>query len=81
LPRPEPRLEVISIGESALADEGAGDTGEGEEVVGFAFVASVESAAAGKPGHGAFDSPAVAAKSPRRLDSFACDALLDAALT
>ncbi|MDX2540172.1 hypothetical protein, partial [Streptomyces scabiei] len=33
-------LEVISFGESAVADEGAGDAGEGEEVVGLAFVAS-----------------------------------------
>lgn len=47
-------LRVISFGESAVADEGAGDAGEGEEVVGFAFVAAVESAAAGEPGHGAF---------------------------
>ena len=57
------RLEVISFGESAVADEGAGDAGEGEEVVGFAFVAAVEAAAAGEPGHGAFDGPAVAAQS------------------
>jgi hypothetical protein len=32
--------------------EGAGDAGEGEEVVGLAFVASVEAAAADEPGHG-----------------------------
>ncbi|MEU0720854.1 WbqC family protein, partial [Streptomyces lavendulocolor] len=31
-------LEAISFGESAVADEGAGDAGEGEEVVGLAFV-------------------------------------------
>lgn len=55
-------LELISFGESS-ADEGAGDAGEGEEVVGFAFVAAVEAAAAGEPGHGAFDGPAVAAQS------------------
>lgn len=30
--------EVISIGESAVADEGAGDAGEGEEVPGFALM-------------------------------------------
>ena len=34
------------------ADEGAGDAGEGQEVVSFAFVAPVEAAAAGEPGHG-----------------------------
>lgn len=33
-------LEVVSFGESAVADECAGDAGEGEEVVGFAFVAA-----------------------------------------
>ncbi|MET8220911.1 hypothetical protein, partial [Streptomyces hirsutus] len=31
-------LEVVSFGESAVADEGAGDAREGQEVVGFAFV-------------------------------------------
>ncbi|MFD5204639.1 hypothetical protein ACFWM7_31850, partial [Streptomyces sp. NPDC058375] len=31
-------LEVISFGEPAVADEGAGNAGEGEEVVGLAFV-------------------------------------------
>jgi len=43
-------LEVISFGESAVADEGAGDAGEGEKVLGLAFVAAVESSAAGEPG-------------------------------
>ncbi|MFJ4063646.1 hypothetical protein, partial [Streptomyces albogriseolus] len=32
-------LQVISFGESAVADEGAGEAGEGEEVLGLAFVA------------------------------------------
>ncbi|RUP65557.1 hypothetical protein SSPNP10_24940 [Streptomyces sp. NP10] len=50
-------------------------------MVGFTFVASVEPTASSEPGHGAYDGPAVAAKSLRRLDPFACDALLDAALT
>ncbi|MFD8593339.1 hypothetical protein ACFV1B_27965, partial [Streptomyces sp. NPDC059637] len=36
--REQAPLEVISFGESAVADEGAGDAGEGEEVLGFAFV-------------------------------------------
>ncbi|MET9694620.1 hypothetical protein ABZY81_40495, partial [Streptomyces sp. NPDC006514] len=31
-------LDVISFGDSAVADEGAGDAREGEEVFGFAFV-------------------------------------------
>jgi hypothetical protein len=34
-------LEVISFGESAVADECAGDAGEGQEVFGFALVAAV----------------------------------------
>jgi hypothetical protein len=72
-------LEVISFGESAVADEGAGDAREGEEVVGFAFVASVEAAAAGEPGHRAFNGPAMAAQALRGLDSFTSDALLDPA--
>ncbi len=71
-----PRLEVISFGESAVADEGAGGAGEGVEVVGFAFV---ETAAAGEPGHGAFDGPAVAAESLRGLDTLSGDAMGDAA--
>ena len=74
-----PGLEVISFGESAVADEGAGDAGEGEEVLGFALVASVETSTPGEPGHGAFDGPAVAAQSLRGLDSLAGDAVHDAA--
>ncbi|MGW0464920.1 hypothetical protein ACWDX6_06545 [Streptomyces sp. NPDC003027] len=38
---------------------------EGEKAVGFAFVAPVESAAAGEPGHGAFDGQVVATQSLR----------------
>ncbi len=41
----------------------------------FAFVASVEAAAAGEPGHGAFHGPAVAAQPLRGLDSLAGDAV------
>ncbi|MGY4391654.1 hypothetical protein ACVWXB_004953 [Streptomyces sp. TE12347] len=39
-------LEVISCGQSAVADQGARDAGEGEEVFGLAFVAAVEAATA-----------------------------------
>jgi hypothetical protein len=42
-------LDVVSFGELAVADEGGGDAGEGEEVFGFAFVAAVESAADAEP--------------------------------
>jgi hypothetical protein len=47
---------------SAVVDEAGGDRGEGQEVLGLAFVAAVESAAAGHPGHGAFNDPAVTAQ-------------------
>jgi hypothetical protein len=70
-------LDVVSFGESAVADEGAGDAGEGQEVLGFPFVPAVEAAAASEPGHGAFDGPAVPAQTLRRLDPFACDAVGD----
>ncbi|GGR09022.1 hypothetical protein GCM10010280_66050 [Streptomyces pilosus] len=43
-------LQVISFSESAVADECAGEAGEGNEVLGFAFVSAVKSAAAGEPG-------------------------------
>ena len=38
-----------------VADEGAGDAGEGEEVLCLAFVAAVASTAARQPGRGPFD--------------------------
>lgn len=53
--------------------------GKAQEVLGFALVASVQSAASGEPGHGAFYGPAVAAQPGRGLDAFAGDAVLDAA--
>jgi hypothetical protein len=36
-------LEIVSFGESAMADECDGDADEGQEVLGLAFVAAVES--------------------------------------
>lgn len=71
-------IEIISFGESAVADQGAGDAGEGEEVVGLAFVAAVQTSASGEPGHGAFDGPAVTAESLRGFDALAGDAVPDA---
>lgn len=53
------KLELISFGESAVANQCASDAGEHEEVVGFALVAAVEPAASGRPGHGALYLPAV----------------------
>jgi hypothetical protein len=55
----------------------AGDAGEGEEVVGLAFVAAV---AASEPGHSAFYGPEVSAQSLCGLDAFSGGAVLAAAL-
>ena len=68
-------LEIVSFGESAVADEGGGDGGEGCEVVGLAFVAAVEPAEASEPGHRPFDGPAVAAEAGGGLDAAAGDAV------
>jgi len=69
--------EVVSFGESAVADEGAGDACEGQEVVGLAFVSAVEAAAAGEPGHGSFDDPSVTSQVGRGLDPAPGDAMDD----
>lgn len=44
---------LVPSGESAVAEERAGDAGEGQEAAGLAFVASVEASASGEPGHDA----------------------------
>lgn len=62
---------MISFGEAAVADEGGGDADEGEEVLGVAFVASVEAAEAVEPCHGALDRPAVSAEPLGGFDAFA----------
>lgn len=61
-----------------VADEGYGYTDEGEEVLGFAFVAAVESSAAGQPRNRALDHPAVAAQPLWGLGALAGDAVADA---
>lgn len=71
-------FEVISFGEAAIADEGASDGGEGEEVFGFAFVAAVESAAAGEPGNGTLYDPAVPAQAGGGLDAASGQVVRDA---
>lgn len=55
--------------------------GEGQEVFGFAFVAAVQTATAGQPGHRALDRPAVPAEPARGLDALAGNAVTDASLT
>lgn len=41
------RLVITSLGKAAVADEGCCYADEGEEVLGLAFVAAVQAAAAG----------------------------------
>lgn len=47
-------------------------------MLGLAFVASVESSAAGEPGHGSLDGPSVSSESLGTLDAFTGDAVTDA---
>ncbi|GLX50877.1 hypothetical protein Shyhy01_38270 [Streptomyces hygroscopicus subsp. hygroscopicus] len=49
-------------------------------MLGFALVAAMEATASGKPGHRAFDGPAVPAERLRGLDSLAGYAVPDAPL-
>ena len=72
--------DVVSLGESAVDDEGCGNADEGEEVFGLEFVAAVQAAAVGQPGHRPFDDPAVSAEPGGELDALACDAVTDATL-
>lgn len=71
---------VASSFQAAVADEGCGYADEGEEVLGLAFVASVQTPATGQPGHGSLDHPAVAAQSLGGLDALAGNAVADTAL-
>lgn len=63
-----------------MADEGCGYADDGEEVFGLVLVTTVEPSAAGRPGHGSLDHPAMTAQSLRGLDALAGDAVADAAL-
>lgn len=51
-------LEIVSFGESVIADAYGGD---GEEMSADSFVAAVEAEAVGEPCDGAFDRPPVTA--------------------
>ena len=55
-------LEVVSVGEAAVTEQGCGYADEGEKVFCFAFVATVEPTAASKRGHGSLDDPPVASE-------------------
>ena len=62
-----------------MADEGCGNTREGEEVLSLALISPVQATAAGKPGHRAFHDPSMAAQALGGLDAAAGDPRHDAA--
>lgn len=62
----------------AVAAQGGSDPGEGQEVVGLAFVATVQAAAPGQPRHRPLRGPTAAAQPPGGLDALASDARDDA---
>lgn len=68
-------LEVVSVGESAVADERCGYADEGQEVLDLSLVTAVQAAAssqpASQPGHGSLDEPAVSAEPGGGLDALA----------
>jgi hypothetical protein len=66
------------MAEPPVTDEGAGDTRESEEMLGLALTMTVETAAAGEPGHGAFDRPTVTSQPLGGLNSLAGDTVPDA---
>jgi hypothetical protein len=59
---PQDPLDAVSFGEATVTDEGCGYADEGEEVFGLALVTAVQTTAAGEPGHGSLDDPAVSAE-------------------
>jgi hypothetical protein len=67
-------------GQSTAADEGCGYADEGEEVFGLAFIAAVETAAAGQPGRRSLDHPPMPAQPLRGLDILTGDTVADTAL-
>ena len=59
--------------ESLVAAEGCGEAEKRQVVAGVAFVAVIEPAVSGQPGHGAFDHPSSAPQPFAGLDSLAGD--------
>ncbi len=60
------------------AKRGCSDGCEGEKAFRLAFVAAVQTSAAGQPGDGPFHHPAIPAQALERIDSLASDAVADA---
>ncbi|GAA0266456.1 hypothetical protein GCM10009527_073390 [Actinomadura nitritigenes] len=71
-------LDGVSIGEATAADEGGGDAGAGQEVLGFVFVGAVQAGEAVQSRHRALGHPAVSAKAIRAFDTAAGDLRDDA---
>ncbi len=70
-------IEIIrdgSAAESAAADQGGRDTGEGQEMLGLALVAAVQAAAPRQPRHRSLHGPPVAAQLLGGLDVSAGEA-------
>src|SRR5947199_3346598 len=57
------------LGPAAVAEQGAGEVGEGLEVFGFAVVAAYEAAVVEQPGQAGFDDPAVPSEPLVGLDA------------
>lgn len=76
---PKGKTFGASGGEPAVADERCGDTGEGEEAPGLAFVAPVQAAKSAQPAHGPLDGPPVPSQSGRGLNAPAGNARHDMA--
>jgi hypothetical protein len=74
-------LDTVSVGESAVADEGCGYADEGQEVLGLSLVTAVQPSTPAQPGDRSLDDPTVSAEPRGRLDAFAGDAVADATLT
>lgn len=75
-------IEIIgdcSAAESAVADQGGRDTGEGQEMLSFALVAAVQAATPGQPRHRPLHGPPVAAQLLGGLDASAGEARGDVA--
>ena len=67
------RVLCGEAGESFVATEGCGEAEKCQVVAGVAFVAVIEPAVSGQPGHGPFDDPPSASQSFAGLDALAGD--------
>jgi hypothetical protein len=66
------------VDESFVATEGCGEAEKHQVVAGVAFVAVIEPAVSGQPGHGPLDDPPSASQSFAGLDALAGDTNVNA---